>query len=653
MASDLIKKIYKDLQYSSRKIHKLHKQIEDDFNFEQGKQWKDDDIETLRVAGVKALTINKLKPIIKLITGLERQSRSDFVALPEGEEDDIASNIVTRLLKNVVKTSSVEIKLSEQFKHGAIGGLCFLEPYIDYSYDIINGIMKFKKVSPLDVYFDPDFQEYDMSDSKFMVKITRDLSESEIKILFPKKSDQKKIFDSGFTKVDFDSLANIDDIAQVLDYPSANLMENKLDNDIEKKYDLLDYYYQDVHDYYYVVVQEKGLVKQFEDKDEAEQVAQKIGGVVAQKTCPVIRHAQCIGSIELYDDICWCQPKWKGYPLLPYFAELITEKLDSFDLRIQGVVRSVKDLQEEFNKRRTQELRHLNASVNSGDFVPKGSLDEDNMQKLKKFGSSPGVVIEFDSNKGLPERVFPAPLSQGHKQLAEENAQDLKEASGVNPDLLANDSQSQSGRAILLKQRQGLVMVQEMLDNFGETKKMCGKFILSQISELFTIESALKVLGDAFIADNFTVPVNIILERGLQKVQDGKEQELTELERATMLQYPEMASNQPIVDEMNNLVTAIDLDSAIMLINNILTSEDLARYDIAIGEGPYQDTIRLSNFMDLKDLASQGVMIPPQILIEQSMLPAGEKKKIVKQMEQMMMAQQAPAKQQPSRGEKQ
>jgi hypothetical protein len=46
------------------------------------------------------------------------------------------------------------------------------------------------------------------------------------------------------------------------------------------------------------------------------------------------------------------------------------------------------------------------------------------------------------------------PLSQGHAQLAEENAQDLKEASGVNPDLLATDSKSQSGRAILLKQRQ-------------------------------------------------------------------------------------------------------------------------------------------------------------------------------------------------------
>lgn len=346
-----------------------------------------------------------------------------------------------------------------------------------------------------------------------------------------------------------------------------------------------------------------------------------------------------VGNTQMYNGIAWSYPRWKSYPIIPYFAELITEDLDDYSLKIQGFVRGIKDLQEEYNKRRTQELRHINSSANSGFDIEEGQLSKDEERKLKKSGSSAGVVIK--RKKGSPpiNRITPMPLSQGHAQLAAENAQDMKEASGVNPDLLASDSKSQSGRAILLKQRQGLVMIQEMLDNFSETKRLIGRFELSQLSELFTIETAMKVVGDAFISENFTVPVNVILERALTKLQNGKE--VSDLEQATVLQYPEYQPNQPIVDDSNQLVTTVDMDTAIQTINNVLTNVDLNKYDVAIGEGPYQDTIRMANFMDLKDLAQQGVPIPPQSLIETSMLPTAEKKNILRQLAAQMQTGQA------------
>jgi hypothetical protein len=74
----LVKKIYTDLQYSASKLSKLHKAIEEDFEFVQGQQWEDEDVQRLYQRGVKALTINKIKPVIKLLSGIERQARSDF-----------------------------------------------------------------------------------------------------------------------------------------------------------------------------------------------------------------------------------------------------------------------------------------------------------------------------------------------------------------------------------------------------------------------------------------------------------------------------------------------------------------------------------------------------------------------------------------------
>jgi len=642
---DIVKRIQRDLKYSSGKMDKLHRQIREDFKYSQGDQWEDKDINTLRAAGVKALTINKLKPIIKLLTGIERQSRSDPKAFPEGAEDVISADIASRLLKNVSKNTRLEVKESEVFKNGSTGGMCFLEPFVDYSFDLINGDLKFKKVSSQDIFLDPDFQEYDLSDAKFAIKLTRDLVKDDLLMLFP--DDEAKIDKIEEGKIDFKSLG-INEVSPEFptNYPE-NGREEKFEEEREERlYDLIDYYYKKPQTRYFVTIQERGLIEMFDTEDEANEYAERTGGEVFDRLVPVVMHAQIVGNTEFFNDVVWSYPRWKGFPLFGYFAELITEDLSDYSLKIQGVVRGIRDLQEEFNKRRTQELRHLNSSANSGFDIEDGQLKPEEESKLKKWGSSPGIVIK--RKKGTPPlvRVTPMPLSQGHAQLAAENSQDIKEASGVNPDLLANDSKSQSGRAILLKQRQGLVMIQEMLDNFSETKRLIGRFILSQLSELFTVETAMQALGDAFIADNFTTRVDEIVHRGLNKMENGEDP--SQLEQSYILQYPEIDGQTPIVDpETGEPLTTVDTDTAIQTVNNVLTNTELNKYDVAIGEGPFSETTRMANFNDLKELAQQGVPIPPQSLIETSLLPEATKNKVLRQLAAQIQAAQAqPAEQQ-------
>lgn len=633
----LVKKIYADLQYSASKLSKLHKAIEEDFEFVQGQQWEDEDVQRLYQRGVKALTINKIKPVIKLLSGIERQARSDFKAFPEGNEDSVVAEMVTRLMKNRTKVCNVNEKLSTQFKNSSIGGVCFIEPYLDYAYNLINGDLKFKTISSLDVFFDPDFKEYDMSDSKFMIKLTKEVSKDDLISMFPNKKNIINKLEG--SRIDIGALRTTNSVIGDR-YP--RLSEGELldfQKDTKDLFDLLDYYYIAYEPRWFVIQQEQGIIKQIDEKEKAIELASQLPNAqIVEKDIPVVRMANVVGNTLLNDDIAWFYPMWKQFPLIPCFFEMIDEELP-LELRIQGIVRSIKDMQSEFNKRRTQELHHLNSSVNSGIFSPKGALDEQNMNKLKEFGSSPGVVIEYDSSKGKPEKEYPTPLSQGHAQLAAESAQDLKEASGVNPDLLANDSQSQSGRAILLKQKQGLVMVQEAIDNLSTTKRLIGKFMLSQLRQMFTVESAMRVLGDSFINENFKVPVNAILTRGLEKVQAGEQP--TELEQNILLKYSQQNPQQPILDEQGQLAMTVDMDAVAQTINTVLNDSELGIYDVSIGEGAYSETVKLSNFLDLKELATQGVPIPPQVLIETSMLAEEDKKKIIAAMQQqMMMAQQ-------------
>lgn len=612
-----VNKVYKDLQLSIKSRRKLVKEMRKDAEFAMGKQWSDDDKNTLEEAGVKALTINKIKPMIKLITGIERQGRTDFMAFPEGTEDELVSEVATRLLKNVSKVSRVQNKMSEMFKEGITVGQSFIEPHVDYTFDLINGDLKFRKINGSKVYPDPASEEYDLSDARFVIKVTRGLSKEDLFMIFPDEKEQKKIEEAGPARIDLENIINQEKL-QKRDYESffKESAQDTMETE-EGNYDLVEYYYKKMIDVHYVATRTAGILAELPTKEQAEEFINQRGvdgALIISKSVPEIRLKQVVGKVEISDDRAWSYPRWRSYPVIPFIAEWWTLDIEDVDLMIQGIVRGLKDLQEEYNKRRTQELRHLNSSINSGNIIPKNALDRRNMNKMKRFGSSPGVTIEYDVEKAggttpASWRITPTPLSQGHAQLAAENAQDIKEASGVNPDLLANDSQSQSGRAILLKQRQGLVMIQEALDNYTHTKELIGRFILSQLGEVYTVETAIRVLGNDFIASNFKRPV--FDEEG-----------------------------NPIIDENGNVKTETDQDEAGVIVNKILNDSALGKFDVSIGDGPFNETIKFMNFVTLMDMVEKGVPIPPDVIIEESSLSESQKMRIKESIDRAQAAQQ-------------
>lgn len=604
----------KHLRYARRINKDFFDNYKLDIETAMGKQWKDKDAEDMRKAGVEPLTINKVRPIVKLLTGIERQSRSDIVAFPEGQEDSIKAEVATTLIKSVTKKSKAQNKLSQQFKSGIMGGACFLEPFIDYSFDLLNGELKLKKVSATRVLYDPDADEYDLSDAKYVIKLSLRITKEQLLEIFPDK--EKDIEKIEYSKFYFDDKGNL--TIQYEDYEDHEFDKNEDPENYEGDYDLAEYYYKSKTKRYYVASPVDGTLIEADTKEDAEQYAQEVPQAqVIEKEIPEIRRKAFVGGTELDDDVAWTFPRWKGYPIIPYFCEHNSEDDIDRELLVQGIVRSLQSLQFEYNKRRTQELRLLNSSINSGMAIPKGALDKPNKDKLQKYGSSASVVIEYDPEKAAgttPEtwKLRPTQLSQGHAQLAMENAQDIKEASGVNPDLLANDSESQSGRAILLKQRQGLVMVQEPLDNYGETKKILGKFILSQLGELFTVETAIKVLGDAWI----------------QKQEVFKEPVFDEM-------------GQPQLDEQGKLKLELNQQLVGKVINEVLNDASLGKYDVTIGDGAYTETSRMANHMMLMDMLGKGVPIPPHILIKESNLPESSKTEILQAIEAQQRAMQA------------
>lgn len=205
----------------------------------------------------------------------------------------------------------------------------------------------------------------------------------------------------------------------------------------------------------------------------------------------------------LANERAWFYPKWKSYPIVPFYARFSTAPITGDDrhLLVQGLVHGVKNAQERHNKATTLMLRHLNSSANSGWLSEQDAWV--NPDEVRNFGSLPGINLEYKNGK-KPERITPTPLSiRLIAEISEQAVNGIKTALGINADLLAvQQGGTDSGRAIA-RQKQGLLMVQEAIHNLTRSRKVAGRFVLSQLGKMFDTETAKKVLGDAFLKEEF------------------------------------------------------------------------------------------------------------------------------------------------------
>jgi hypothetical protein len=604
---------------------------DEDVRFTLGRQWDTDDVEALKKVGVRALTINKIRPNINLLKGIESQNRSEIKCYPEGQEDSVEAEIATSLLKNVMKNAEGDYKTSEQFEDGNIVGEGWLEPYLDYSENILFPKLKFRKGDYWNYFWDPDAKEYDLSDGKHFCKVTFDLVYDQILSLFPDKKDiLEGMAEGGKIKIDkFNGQMGAPIIIDRKGYSQGTDVQSNYQS--EARYDLLEYYYKRYVDVWYLADLKMGGLKKATSEEEAKNYAkitneqdaargEKESVKLLHRIEPEIWCKAICGNEELSDERSWSFPRWKTWPFINYFAYKSSLPLgeDDRDLSVQGITRQAKDLNRELNKRRTQSLRHLNQSANSGWLTPKGAwVDPD---KVEKFGSTPGVNLEWDPAKSggnKPERISPSQLSMGHEHLAQENAQDIKDTSGINTDLLAMTEGGQSsGRAIAIRQKQGLTMVQGLFDNLSRTKRMMGKFILSQLSQVYDMDRAMRVMGDAFIQKNFSKPSL----RPMINPQTGQPVIDPSTGQPAMQPAINPQTGQPVME--------IDKKAAVQLMNQVLNDAEIGNYDVAIGENVANETIAYGVFLELKDMAASGMPIPPDVLIDASPISNSIKEKI-------------------------
>lgn len=465
------------------KGQRWREEAKEDYEFVAGKQWTEDEIKAFREDGRPAITINKIKPLMNILSGYQRLNRYDIDFLARSSDDVELCQVRRGVTKYVMDRCDYDSIESQVFLDCAIGGVGWFGTRYKFDHEIQDGEAVIERVDPFGIYVDPEAHELDFSDAKFIIR-AKWVDKDELKQVYPEQSDA---IENNYSV--YDSIEKEDNTELDIDplYYSAEL----------KKVRVVECWYK-----------EHGKRTIFTTAD-GQQLPQE------QVTQDMIQMGMITGS----QDIPRMQVK-----LCVFFDRTMLEELDSPYQHGEfpyvpmlyhfygvgdvpaGFVRDLKDPQREVNKRRIQEMHLLNTSANGGGFIEEGAMTPQQESEFKRMNNIPGHYQKVLPGTNAQGKIFerepknpPAAIIQAEQMAAD----DLKTISGINESILGVEVPSQaSGRAIELRQKQAVTHLAVIFDSLRRAKKKLAYLLWGRrghaglIPQFYTAEKTYRIEGE-------------------------------------------------------------------------------------------------------------------------------------------------------------
>jgi hypothetical protein len=124
-----------------------------------------------------------------MISGYQRRNRKSMVAIPIENGDNHTADQITKCLMHIARTEGVLETISEAFLGSLIGGMNFLQIWIDYREDPVSGTIKVDNQPYNYFLMDPYFKKSDLSDCNNLWT-RKFLTKREIVSLLPDKTEE-------------------------------------------------------------------------------------------------------------------------------------------------------------------------------------------------------------------------------------------------------------------------------------------------------------------------------------------------------------------------------------------------------------------------------------------------------------------------------
>jgi hypothetical protein len=457
------------------------KQADNDMRFSLGDQWSSSEKGYLKNKRRNAFVFNKIKRVIKIISGYQRKNRLSYKVDPNENSDTQDASIWSQTLQYVMRHSRGYNVMSEAFEQGTLKtGLNLVEPWLDFSTDPLNGELKYTRIPHNRFLLHPSFTRRDLSDCPEILRrewITR----SAAKSILP------------FFAGQIDKLKPETRPAQDNKYITSNFNENLLHQDLLR------------YDEHWVRVSKpitvffdttNGRMFKFTGKDkDAREVKRQFPFLEIIKRFE--RDVEV--TIFLEDEEVYHGPDplgTKDYRFVPVMGYFDSEFIE-LDKKLQGIIRDIIDPQREINKRRSKNMDILDSQLNTGYIAEEKAVV--NKESLYQTGQGGVIWLKQQSGRSIEERlkkIVPPDIPPGNLEMQKTMDNDLIEISGANNELLGladKDDVEVAGILAKIRTGQALTTLQDLFDNYGISKELLGRNSMSIIRNNWDAAKIFKI----------------------------------------------------------------------------------------------------------------------------------------------------------------
>lgn len=470
-----------------------------DYDFYDHIQWSEEDRAVLAARHQAPLTYNKIKMAIDWVIGTERRTRIDGVVHPRAEDDVDIAAVKSELMKYLSDTNRVPWARSQAFKDAAIAGCGWTEESIrtDRADEpVMVGHIPWRQMRR-----DPVSRALDLSDCRFLLREKfADLDYSEA--MFPDRIELVNRAAQDHYDGDngaFDEELDLPQVFRRYDSRGHTVTGRRitgrasLDSRCRLRVRLIECWFKRP------VAHKRLWGGEFRGDRFDPNNAEHQAALAAMK-------GQASPVYSLSDAVVeemWCAIFTEGgllqlkrspfrhgrFPYTPYWC--YRRNRDGMEY---GLVRGVRDSQEDLNKRMSKLLWALSTNQL---FYEDGAIDEDRIEEVKREIAKPNGVIPLNNgglNKIKVERNLD--VAEAQIQLLELDAAHIHDGTGVNRELLGRETNAASGRAILAKQQEGAVGTAELFDNYRLGIQLSGEKQLSLTEQFMTEERQFRIVGE-------------------------------------------------------------------------------------------------------------------------------------------------------------
>lgn len=432
------------------------------------------------------LELNKIRRVVNLYSGYERENRTATVCTPVEGSDVRTADQFSNVMYYVYDKANADYIVSEAFEHSLKTGLSIIGLYMDYSKDKVNGDIKLYWKPFNALMLDPYFTKRDLSDCD--QASTRDLlSKEQIKAMLPWVD--PKVIDDLPTGIRDNKYQYLGIYRQ---YNSTYIAKNLC---------TYDQYWKRINkEQKYLVDMETGVTEEWNgDREEEKELIKMLKET--PRLSLISSHKRTVElNIIVSGQLLYTGPDPTGLDNYPFVPVLLYHEplIDTYELKIQGIVRSVIDAQRQYNRRHSQIIDLMESIINTGWITKNGAVLDPNM--LMQAGQGKQIVVNegFDVNADVRE-ISPPNIPPGYLQYQDIIDKNIMEIPGASDELLGlssvGDSQV-SGKLAEVRASNGLKGNRGIFDNLEQSKKYLGKLIIECIQKNYSPGKIERIIGE-------------------------------------------------------------------------------------------------------------------------------------------------------------